>query len=158
MAKDIKNVFISHYGQDEEHIVKLKDLLDSKGYQLRNSSIDSTKPNDAKNEEYIKYQLLKPGIEWAGTTIVLIGPETHTRWWVDWEIEQSNDAGNRIVGVYIQGATDSDIPEALNKYGEPPVGWQSDKIIDAIEGRLKQGENPDGTPWISPYLPNRSEC
>ena len=32
MAKDIKNVFISHYGQDEEHIVKLKDLLDSKGY------------------------------------------------------------------------------------------------------------------------------
>ena len=70
MAKDIKNVFISHYGQDEEHIVKLKKLLAKKDYQLRNSSIDSTKPNDAKNEEYIKYQLLKPGIKWAGTTIV----------------------------------------------------------------------------------------
>ena len=27
MAKDIKNVFISHHGQDEEHIVKLKESI-----------------------------------------------------------------------------------------------------------------------------------
>ena len=158
MAKDIKNVFISHYGIDEEHISKLKELLAKKNYVLRNSSIDSTKPNDAKNEDYIKYELLKPGIEWAGTTIVLIGPETHTRWWVNWEIEQSHEQGNRIIGVYIPGATDAKLPEAFEKYGEPPVGWLSDKIIDAIEGKLDHGENPDGTPWKSPYAADRSNC
>lgn len=158
MAKEIKNVFISHYGQDEEHIGNLKTLLGGKDYVLRNSSIDSSKPNDASNEEYIKYQLLKPGIEWAGTTIVLIGPETHTRWWVNWEIEQSHLAGNRIIGVYIQGATEAKLPEAFLKYGEPPVGWSSSSIIDAIEGNLDHGENPDGTPWVSPYSADRSNC
>ena len=42
-----KNVFISHFGKDDAHIGKLKDLLAKKGYTLRNSSIDSSKPNDA---------------------------------------------------------------------------------------------------------------
>ena len=151
MAKDIKNVFISHYGQDEENIGKLKELLAKKGYELRNSSIDSTKVNDAKNEDYIKNKLLKPGIEWAGTTIVLIGPETHTRWWVDWEIEQSNKAENRIVGVHIEGETDSEVPDALAKYGDALVGWQADRITDAIEGKINNMENPDGSPWKNPY-------
>ena len=85
MSKE-KNVFISHFGKDDEHIGKLKELMQQKGYTLRNSSIDSTKPNDASNPDYIR-QLLRDRIEWAGTTIVLIGPKTHTREWVDWEIE-----------------------------------------------------------------------
>jgi len=158
MAKEIKNVFISHFGEDEEHIQKLKDMLDKKGYVLRNSSIDSTKPNNAKDEDYIKNELLKPGIEWAGTTIVLIGPETNTRWWVDWEIEQSNKAENRIVGVHLEGETDSEIPEALAKYGDALVGWQADRIIDAIEGKINNMENSDGTPWENPYSAERSDC
>ena len=68
--KDIKNVFISHYGKDDEQIGKLKSLMGDRGYQLRNSSIDSTKPNQASNEHYIK-SLLRDRIRWAGTTIVL---------------------------------------------------------------------------------------
>ena len=54
MSSKEKNVFISHYGKDDEHIGKLKDLLGKKGYTLKNSSIDSTKPNEASNPEYIK--------------------------------------------------------------------------------------------------------
>lgn len=158
MAKDIKNVFISHYGQDEEHIAKLKELLAKRGYVLRNSSIESTKANDAKNEDYIKNKLLKPGIEWAGTTIVLIGPDTYTRWWVDWEIEQSNKEENRIVGVHLEGETDSGVPDALAKYGDALVGWQADRIIDAIEGKINNMENSDGSPWENPYSPDRSNC
>ena len=119
--------------------IKMKSILRNlstyrkRGYILRNSSVDSTKPNDAKNNEYIK-TLLSDGIKWAGTTIVLIGPKTHTRPWIDWEIEKSLKQGNRIIGVFINGATDSDIPENFNKYGDALVGWISEKIIDAIEG------------------------
>ena len=112
-----KNVFISHYNKDEEHIKKLKELLRKKGYEIKNSSIDSTKPNQAKNEEYIR-RLLRLRIHWSGTVIVLIGPRTHTREWVDWEIEQANKKGKRIVGVYIRGAGGSDVPQNLNLYGD----------------------------------------
>lgn len=158
MAKNIKNVFISHYGKDEEHIGKLKELLEKKGYVLRNSSIDSTKPNDAQNESYIKQGLLKPGIAWAGTTIVLIGSETHTRWWVDWEIDQSEKAGNRIVGVHIEGEADAKIPDMLARHGDATVGWQADRIIDAIEGKINNMENSDGSPWNNPYKIGHGEC
>jgi hypothetical protein len=152
-----KNVFISHFNEDEEHIQNLKDLLVKNGYTLRNSSIDSTKPNDASNSDYIK-KLLREGINWAGTTIVLIGPKTHTRNWVDWEIEQSNKQGNRIVGVFVNGASDSDVPENFRKYGDALVGWTSDKIIDAIEGKLNNWEKSDGSPWQGHWTSDRFTC
>lgn len=159
MATTLKNVFISHFGGDDEHVGKLKTLLKSKGYDLRNSSIDSTKPNDAKNDHYIKYNLLKPGIQWSSTCIVLIGPETHKRHWVNWEIEQAVKEGKKIIGVYINGAKDSDIPENLIIYADNIVGWCSDTIISAIETNQEvPAVNPDSSPYINPYKTERSEC
>jgi len=144
MSNREKNVFISHYGKDDEHIGKLKELLGKKGYTLKNSSIDSTKPNQASSPEYIK-SLLRSRIQWAGTTVVLIGPNTHTREWVNYEIEQSNKSGNRIVGIHIHGESDSKVPDSFDKYGDALVGWDSGHLIDAIEGRCNNFENPDGT-------------
>ena len=151
-----KNVFISHYNKDEKHIQNLKSLLD-KNYTLRNSSIDSTKPNEAGNPDYIK-QLLSDGIKWAGTTIVLIGPKTHTRDWVDWEIQKSYKEGNRIVGVYINGASDSDLPDEFKKHGDAVVGWTGDRIIDAIEGRINNFQKPDGSDTENHWLQIGETC
>ncbi|MGF1670686.1 MAG: TIR domain-containing protein [Balneolaceae bacterium] len=155
-----KNVFISHHSKDEEHIGKLKDLLTRQGYQIKNSSIDSTKPNQANNEEYIK-RLLRLRIQWAGTFICLVGSETHNRDWVNWEIEQAHKKDKRIVGVYIRGAKGTDVPENLNKYGHSLVTWQSDKIADAIEGGLEGKDNwcdPEGNPRESVYEIIRTTC
>jgi len=159
MNSNSKNVFISHYGKDDEHVQKLKQLLSNKNYILRNSSIDSTKSNDAQNEHYIKYNLLKPGLQWSSTCIVLIGPQTHTRPWVNWEIEQAFKLDKKIIGVFINGAKDSDIPENLEKYGSGTVvGWHGDSIIGAIEGQAGWC-NPDGTPRSSGlYSPNYGVC
>ncbi len=156
MSKE-KNVFISHYSKDDEHIGKLQKLLGNKGHTIKNSSIDSSKPNQAKNPEYIK-SLLRSRIQWAGTTVVLIGPDTHKREWVNWEIEQSNKADNRIVGLYIHGKTDSIVPEVFDKYGDALVGWDSGHIIDAIEGRCNNFENPDGTERQSKWLIPKGTC
>lgn len=152
-----KNVFISHYHKDEKNIHNMKELLSSKGYVIKNSSIDSTKPNEASNPDYIK-QLLRDRISWAGKFICLIGPQTHERGWVDWEIEQAHKQGKDIIGVYIQGASDSDVPENFEKYGGPLVGWTSDKIIGALEGKIDNFENPDGSQRTSKWRPNRGKC
>jgi len=157
MNDKVKNLFISHHGKDDDHIRNLKELLQKRGYTIRNSSVDSLKPNDAKNEEYIK-NIIRDGVRWAGLTLVLIGKDTHTRTWVDYEIECSNRAGNRIVGVYIQGNNDGTIPEALEKFGDGLCGWNTDKIIDLIEGEGTDWENPDGTPRTNKYKPERSNC
>ena len=42
------NVFISHYGKDDDNVQDLKKRLKDKGYDIRNSSIDSTKHENKK--------------------------------------------------------------------------------------------------------------
>ncbi|MDD5702590.1 MAG: TIR domain-containing protein, partial [Dehalococcoidales bacterium] len=92
-------------------------------------------------------RLLRMKISWASTVIVLVGDKTHSRPWVDWEIEQAHRQGKKIVGVYESGLKDKvDLPAALEKYGTSQVvGWDPEKIISAIEGE-PVFQNSDGTP------------
>lgn len=160
MRNKSKNVFISHYGKDDQYVQDLKKIMNNNGYTLRNSSIDSTKPNNAENAHYIKYNLLRPGINWAGTVVVLIGDKTHTRDWVNWEIKQAQKHRTRVVGVYKKGLQQGKptLPDAFNLCGNALVGWQGNRIIDAIEGRINNFENPDGTPTPNVWSHNRSTC
>ena len=139
-----KNVFISHVHEDDELVGKLKDLLGKSGYGIRDSSIDSSKPNEATSENYIKSGILAPHIQWASVVVVLVTPKTKDSKWVDWEIEYAKKEGKRIVGVWGQGCQDTDIPQALESYGDAMVGWQTDGVIDAIEGKIDKWYSCDG--------------
>lgn len=144
MTERPKNIFISHVHEDDETLQDLKKLLDSHGYKIRDSSIDSTKPNEAQNADYIKSGILAPRINWASTVLVLISPETHTSDWVDWEVEYGHSKDKRIVGVWAQGAKESDVPKALDQYADAVVGWQADTIMDAITGKINNWYTPSG--------------
>lgn len=135
-------MFISHYHEDEEHIIKMKELLGDE-YSIRNYSVTSDKYNNAQDEEYIK-SLLRPLIKEAGIFICLIGPNTCDSKWVDWEIKQAERQGKLIIGVYINGAKDSDIPPALESFAESIVGWRRKSIIESINGTIRF-EKSDGT-------------
>lgn len=155
MSKKI-NLFVSHYGGDEEYISKFKNLLSRQNYEIRDSSIVESEPNKATNKEYIK-SLIRTQIDWAGKMVVLIGPKTAERDWVNWEIKYAAQNGDkRIIGVFLQGATDADIPEALSEYGDALVGWNSGKVAAAIEGENTWQDSDGNTrpPVDSP----RSTC
>jgi len=154
MANETINVFISHVHEDDAVLPDLKNLLASRGYQIRDASIDSSKPNNAQNEDYIKSKILAPRIEWAGVVIVLISPETHTSHYVNWEIEYAAKQGKRIVGVFVRGGLDSDVPRALEVYGDGDAcGWNAESVVDAIEGAPKPWVNDQGS--IRPEQPIR---
>jgi hypothetical protein len=97
-------------------------------------------------------------ISWARTVVVLIGQDTHTRPWVDWEIEQANSQGKRIVGVFAQGGKDADIPISLEKYGSAIVGWNTAAIIDAIDGVKNEFQHADGSSRAPANSGARSIC
>lgn len=59
------NIFISHYGGDAEYLPKLRNLLATKGYEVRDSSIDERNPNNANNPEYIR-SLIRPKLTGQG--------------------------------------------------------------------------------------------
>jgi hypothetical protein len=139
------NIFVSHIHEDDEHIESMQSLLRERGFEVRDSSIDSSNPNQAKNPDYIKHNILAPAIDWAGTVVVLISPETRDSDWVDWEIEYAQQHDKRIVGVWTHGAAECDIPDALEKYADAVVGWQTDRIQGAINGEINDWEQSDGS-------------
>ena len=144
MSEGTKNIFISHVHEDDAEVQRLRELLAGKGYDLRDSSVDSSNPNNASSHDYIKSGILAPRIQWAGTVVVLISPDTHQSQWVNWEIEYAEKQGKRVVGVYVHGGKESDIPAAFELYGQALVGWQADRIMGAINGTINNWETPDG--------------
>ncbi|WP_339113973.1 TIR domain-containing protein [Thioclava sp. GXIMD2076] len=157
MSKGSKNVFISHIHEDDAGLADLKNLLKSKGMEVRDGSINSEKPNNAKSPDYIKSQILAPRIDWASTLIVYITPETKNSEWVDWEIERAREKGKTIVGVWEQGSNGCEVPEALDEYGDAIVGWNADRIIEAINGEYERFEDPKGQP-LPPRAIRRHPC
>ena len=144
MPDEIRNVFISHIHEDDEGLSRLKELAAQHGMICRDGSITTGKFNGASNEEYIKYEILKPRIEWAGTLVVYISPDTKNSDWVNWEIECAHKEGKRIVGVWEQGAKGCELPEALDRYADAVVGWNGESIVDAINGNSNEWREPDG--------------
>ena len=110
MADQTKNVFISHVHEDDAGLGNIKDLLSKNGMTIRDSSINSSNPNNAKSPDYIKSSILAPQIQWAGTLVVYVSPQTKNSEWVNWEIEYAHKLGKRIVGVWEHGAKDCDLP------------------------------------------------
>jgi hypothetical protein len=151
----MKNVFISHIHEDDEKLGQLKDLLARKGYPVRDGSINSDKPNNAKSPDYIKRDILRPQITWAGTLVVLITPQTRDSKWVDWEIREAVRQGKPVIGAWGRGAKDCDLPEAMTEFGFRVVGWNGNSIIDALKNEAGPWEKPDGTPWPRRDLPRR---
>ena len=143
MTKGSRNVFISHVHEDDALLPKMKDLIRRAGMEVRDGSVNSDKPNNAKSEAYIKSNILAPRIDWSSVLIVLISKDTASSDWVNWEIEYAVQQGKKVIGVYAQGATQEDMPEALEKLGDAAVvGWQGQRIIDAIEDDARQWQDP----------------
>lgn len=141
---DVHNVFISHRHEDDSLVGGLKTLLAGRNVSIRDSSITSDNPNDAKSEAYIKSQILAPNINWAGKVIVIITPDTKNHPWVDWEIEYAEKQGKEIIGVWAPGSAGCEVPGPLEQHADSIVGWNADKIIDALDGQ-RQWESSDGT-------------
>lgn len=148
MSEEIKNVFISHLHEDDAGLSALKDLVAKGGLTVRDASINSSNPNNAKDPDYIKSQILAPQIQWASTLVVYISPKTKDSEWVNWEIEYAKKLGKRIVGVYAHGANECDVPEALEKYADDIRGWQAEGIVDAILGKTNDWTSPSGEPRL----------
>ena len=157
MDEKTKNVFISHIHEDDAGLKDLKNLLAKNGLVVRDSSINSDKPNNASSPDYIKQEILAPQINWAGTFLVYVSPSTKDSEWVNWEIEYAAKQGKRIVGVWEHGSKECEIPSALQEYADALVGWHGNSIVDAILGGNDGWENPDGGPCSSVSL-KRHPC
>ncbi|MDR6735416.1 TIR domain-containing protein [Sphingobacterium sp. 2149] len=160
MAKKTRNIFISHYEKDGKHVQSLKNRLLKSGQEVRNFSVDSTKHKDGRRpSDRVIARLLNIRIKACSTFICLIGPDTHSRPWVNYEIRKAFQEGKRVIGIYTHGNKESVVlPEPMKKYSSSILGWNSlDKLIDVIEGKKSIFENQDGSN-TEPYYKIERVC
>ena len=132
------NLFFSYYFKDRDSYDRILDMLHNRGYfYYKNYSM--TDKSEAQSEEYVK-TLIRPRIDRSSVIVVLIGPGTSTRQWVNWEIEYGARNSKRIVGVYLWGLSDARLPRRLRElYDEGHselalVRWNTESIVGAIRG------------------------
>lgn len=157
-----RHLFISHHHQDDGEVSKLTNLMSGKGYDVRNSSVRMKPENQRRMDEKrvsdkVIERILRMKISWASTVVVLIGKDTHSRKWVNWEIDKAHQQGKRIVGVYLRGGTEANVPPSLEKYGAAIVNWNSDSILNAIDGE-NNFQNPDGSTRNAPNSGGSVNC
>lgn len=157
-----RHFFISHHHKDDEHVTKLTNMLQNRGYDVRNSSVRMKPENQRRMDEKkvsdkVIERILRMKISWAGTVVVLIGKDTHKRPWVDWEIKKANEQGKKLVGVYLRGGSEADVPPSLEKYATKIVKWHPDSIMDAIDGK-NVFQAPDGSIRPAINTVNPSNC
>jgi hypothetical protein len=146
MSGDLRNVFISHIHENDDRLGPLKDLLGKHGCSVRDSSINSEKPNNASDPDYIMREILQPRIDWASALIVLVTADTKDSNWVNKEIEYAHQQGKQIIGVWDHGHAGCELPEKLDEYADQMVAWRGEQVVDALEGRLDGWRDPDGNP------------
>ena len=158
MASEMRNVFVSHIHKDDAGLGDFTALLAKNGMDVRNYSITSDKENNAKSPDYIKHGILAPRIDACSTLVVYLTPETKQSDWVNWEIDYAFKQGKTIVGVWERGSHGCDLPESLEECRHAIVGWNSENIIDAINGEYSGASNPDGSPMNQPTPIERHPC
>jgi hypothetical protein len=141
------NIFVSHKGNDEHYIERFKERIGS-DFDVRDSSVVSTDPNNANNLDYIRNEYLKPGIDWAGKLVVLVGKDTKNSQHVDWEIDYAAKKGYPIIGIYLPGCDENDLPKSLGYLSTSITNWDDKAgIVDALKGAIVNN-NSDGTPRV----------
>lgn len=66
-------------------------------------------------------------------TICLIGSQTASSRWVNWEVRESNDFGKGILGVRLYSNRQHTVPRAVLDSAAEVLDWNIDEIVAGIE-------------------------
>ena len=99
--------FSFHYERDVWRVGQVRNCWLTKPDRESAGYWDAAKWEAVKKQgdEAIK-RWINNALSGTSVTVVLIGAETNTRKWVDYEIEQSKKTGNGMLGIYIHNIRD----------------------------------------------------
>lgn len=103
-----RNVFFSfHYQRDIMRVQVIKNHYITKGNYTTAGYFDGSLEEKAKKEgDLVVKKLIDKGLSGSSVLCVLIGAETYTRRWVDYEILKAVELGMGVFGIYIHQIAD----------------------------------------------------
>jgi MTH538 TIR-like domain (DUF1863) len=121
--------FSFHYEEDvtRASVVRNSEALKSQPAEFIDSSLweEAKKKGDKAIRE-----LIDGALKGTTVTVVLIGSDTSTRKWVQYEIDESEKRGNGLLGVYIHKIKDLDGDPASKGKNPLPSKYETYDWID----------------------------
>ena len=132
-----RSVFFSfHYDRDIMRVQQVKQHYITKGTYTETGFFDGSLEEKAKKEgdEAVK-KLIDKGLVGSSVLCVLIGKETYTRRWVDYEILKAVESGMGVFGIRIHQLKDP--KQGADTAGSSPFqflgyGTKDEKLIPMI--------------------------
>lgn len=107
IAPPRRKIFISyHHGNDQAYYDALSKTLHDQMDLVFDNSLD--RRIDSENTDYVIQRIRDDFISGTSCTIVLCGPETYQRKYVDWEIKATLDKGHGLIGLHLPTAVRGD--------------------------------------------------
>ncbi len=129
VRKHRRRVFIS-FQNKERHA---KELLKAQAKNRRmNVGFNDQSPQKAFNNKW--KTRMKPKIRKSSATVVMIGKDTYKSKAVNWEIEQSRKAGNKVIGIQVHKGKHHRLPPAMKK-NEELRRWNTTNIARRLKKR-----------------------
>lgn len=128
----MRRIFISHRGEDKAQVrgfILLRWNINVDFAFFDRSLVDPVKSEDPN---YIR-KCIRDKMYGTSVTVVLIGNNTYKSKWVRWEIEESVDRRNGLLGIKLKGKSSARIPDALKNCGARVINWEPSIFADAIE-------------------------
>lgn len=127
----MKRVFLSFDYDDIQQVKGLKLLSKNPDYELEfyDESLDIA--IDSEDADYIK-QKIGERILRSSITVCLIGENTYKSKWVNWELEKSDESGNKIIAMALKGINSAVLPKLIKDKGLTFYGWDPDKLKTLI--------------------------
>jgi hypothetical protein len=155
-----RNVFFSfHYQRDIMRVQVVKNHHITKGSYTTAGYFDGSLEEKAKKDgDPAVKRLIDNGMSGSSVTCVLIGNETYTRRWVDYEILKSVELGMGVVGVRIHQIKDP--TNGADTAGSNPfdyLGFGTNNNDDKLVPMIKYTEGWKNAPLLSPISRSSAE-
>jgi len=125
-----KRVFISFHVDDESQVELLRHQAKDERFDIEFIDYSIKEPFDEKWKTQCTERIKQSSI-----FIVMIGPETHKREAVLWEINKAYELGKKVIGVRIYRDKNHRVPQPLIDNGAKILNWD----LEAISRELKRG-------------------
>lgn len=126
-----RRIFVSYYHADDakyKNTLKLWSKNSKFKFDFHDHSADVS--IKSQNEGVIR-QVISKKINQSNVVLCIVGENTHTREWVDWELKKAKELNKRIIVVKIKSTNKS--PKCLLNSGVTFVkAFKEKDILDAI--------------------------
>jgi MTH538 TIR-like domain (DUF1863) len=127
-----KRVFLSFRAEDKQQVQGLRLLAANPDYDLEFYDESVRVAIDSRNAEYVK-RLIREKISRSSVTVCMISPLAYTSGWVDWELSESAQKGNKMIAMGLKGVTVAQLPDYFRTRDNWFWFWNPAKLKELIE-------------------------